>query len=516
MLKEKIAYKDELPVNVITANIKEYPIHFHDEIEVVFVLSGSISLRVGYYDYDLEQGDVFIINDKEMHSYTHHDEDNMVMMLHLDPSYFSRYYEDLRNTFFITDTEDKNDRSLNVLKSLLAHIMMEILQKGVGYEQKVIENTHNLIACLMSDFQFFSVEGDKFVNQPRKRGNKILASRLSRITNYIYDNYSRKLTLNEIAENEHLSIYYLSHVIKEATGLSFQDLLSFIRVEQSEHLLLGTDKKMGAIAHATGFSAVRYYIKHFERWFGMTPQEYRKKYTGKAATRETAAVYEKAQPAEIEKMLRKRVKGIGSQYINSYDTNSSVIDIDILEEYEVAGKKDKKENFLESLLNIGSSKIAPAIEPYNILQHLEETVIKDEPNFLITTPSRFPDTLTCISILVFNFDEKFKRAIDAVRRNKDILDVVKSYDEESEILFRCNGLSGDFSIARYRLSKDNIVAAYEEAMRAGSNRNNRAKVLGKWHSLPAVEFSSLSASGTLSIRSAIRGLGAELILIDRK
>ena len=215
-------------------------------------------------------------------------------------------------------------------------------------------------------------------------------------------------------------------------------------------------------------------------------------------------------------MLRKRVKGIGSQYVNSYDTNSSVIDIDILEEYEVAGKKDKKENFLESLLNIGSSKIAPAIEPYNILQHLEETVIKDEPNFLITTPSRYPDSLTCISILVFNFDEKFKRAIDAVRRNKDILDVVKSYDEESEILFRCNGLSGDFSVARYRLSKDNIVAAYEEAMRAGSNRNNRAKVLGKWHSLPVVEFGSLSASGTLSIRSAIRGLGAELILIDRK
>ena len=143
-------------------------------------------------------------------------------------------------------------------------------------------------------------------------------------------------------------------------------------------------------------------------------------------------------------------------------------------------------------------------------------MIRDEPNFLITTPSKYPDSLTSISILVFNFNEKFKRAIDSVRRNRDILDVVKSYDEETELLFRCNGLSGDFNIARYRLSKDNIVSAYEEALRSGSNRNNRAKILGKWHSLPAVEFSSLSASGTLSIRSAIRGFGAELILIDRK
>lgn len=515
MLKEKTVYNEDLPVKVITANIKDYPIHFHDEIEVAFVLEGSVKLRVGYYDYELTQGDVFIINDKETHSYTRTDEDNMVMMLHMDHSYFSKYYQELRNTFFITDTEDKNDSSLRVLRNLLARIMMEILQKGLGYEQKVIENTHNLISCLMSDFQYFSVEGDKFINQPRKRGNKVLASRLNRITNYIYDNYSRKLTLNEIAENEHLSIYYLSHVIKEATGLSFQDLLSFIRVEQSEHLLLGTDRKMGSIAHATGFSAVRYYIKHFERWFGMTPQAYRKKYTGKTAVRETDAVYERSQPADIEKALHEIVKGLGAQYISSYDTKSAVVDIDLPEEYAVAGKKDKKENFLESLLNIGSSKIAPAIEPYNILQRLEETVIRDESNFLITTPSKYPDALQSISILVFNFDDKFKKAIDAVRRNKDILDVVKGYDEENEILFRCNGLSGEFRVARYRLTKENVMASYEEALRVGSARNNRLKVLGRWHSMPSVEFSSLSSSGTLSIRSAIRGFGAELILIDK-
>ena len=65
------------------------------------------------------------------------------------------------------------------------------------------------------------------------------------------------MCIRDSASREHLSIYYLSHVIKEATGLSFQDLLSFIRVEESEKLLLGTNKKIGAIAEETGFSAVR-------------------------------------------------------------------------------------------------------------------------------------------------------------------------------------------------------------------------------------------------------------------
>lgn len=130
----------------------------------------------------------------------------------------------------------------------------------------------------------------------------------------MYDNYYRKLTLSEIADREHLSIYYLSHIIKEATGLSFQDLLSYIRVEESEKLLLGTNKKIGAIADETGFSAVRYYIKHFEQWFGMHPLEYRKKYIGKIISREIEAKYRKASPAQIENAIRKQVKGVYADY----------------------------------------------------------------------------------------------------------------------------------------------------------------------------------------------------------
>ncbi len=42
MLREKIFRTDELPVSVITANIVDYPFHFHDDMEIVYVLSGSI------------------------------------------------------------------------------------------------------------------------------------------------------------------------------------------------------------------------------------------------------------------------------------------------------------------------------------------------------------------------------------------------------------------------------------------------------------------------------------------
>lgn len=98
---------------------------------------------------------------------------------------------------------------------------------------------------------------------------------------YMYENYERKLTLSEIAENEKLSIYYLSHIIKEATGLSFQDLLSYIRVEESERLLLESGKKIVLSQRKWAFRRYSYYIKHFEQWFGMHPLEYRKRIHGK-------------------------------------------------------------------------------------------------------------------------------------------------------------------------------------------------------------------------------------------
>ena len=73
-----------------TANIVDYPFHFHDDMEIVYVLSGSIVLKSGYYTYTLKQGDMFILNDRDMHSLERTDEDNMVMMLQMDLSYFER------------------------------------------------------------------------------------------------------------------------------------------------------------------------------------------------------------------------------------------------------------------------------------------------------------------------------------------------------------------------------------------------------------------------------------------
>ncbi len=511
MLKEKIVYKDELPINVITANIDEYPIHFHDDMEVIYVLDGSIKLRNGYYTYVLKKGDIFILNDREMHSFENTGEDNMVMMLHMDLTYFSRYYDNLRNNFFVTDMEDDNDESLYVLKTILARIMMEVIQKGYGYEDKVIESTHNLIACLMSDFQYFVMEDGRFKNESRNKGNKILAGRLNRITDYMYDNYNRKLTLNEIADREHLSIYYLSHIIKEATGLSFQDLLSYIRVEESERLLLGTNKKIGAIADETGFSAVRYYIKHFEHWFGMHPQKYREKYIGKIISREIAAKYTLCSPAKIEEAIKRQVKGVYADYADRVRMKPVIVDVDVYDDF--AEIKKGEPELAEIMARPVNSILA---QPYNMLMELGENLVASGNNYVVTTKDRFPDKLESLSILVYNFDENTFKALGKIGTDADLRKIVSNYDGEAEFLIRCTGMAGEFRILRYRLESDNILMQIDGKGKAGAGEHARDSLANKILTEPVISSASYTSSDALSIRSIFKGIGAELILIDSK
>lgn len=511
MLKEKIMYRDELPINVITANIDEYPIHFHDDMEVVYVLDGNVTLRNGYYTYSLKQGDIFILNDREMHSFENTGEDNMVMMLQMDLTYFSRYYDNLKNNFFVTDMEDDSDESLDVLKGILARIMMEILQKGYGYEHKVIESTHNLIACLMSDFQYFVMEDGKFKNESKNKGNKILAGRLNRITDYMYDNYNRKLTLNEIAEREHLSIYYLSHIIKEATGLSFQDLLSYIRVEESEKLLLGTNKKIGAIAEETGFSAVRYYIKHFEQWFGMHPLEYRKTYIGKIISREIEAKYVRCSPAQIEEAIRRQVKGVYADYLDKLKVKPTIVDIDIYDDYAEVKRGEPE---LEEVMNREINQVLA--EPYKLLREMEENLIASGENYMVTTKDKFPGRLTSLSILVYNLDDNVCKSLKRIGSNSDLLRVIRNYDGEAEFLVRCTGFSGQFRILRYKMDREIILRKIEEQSKAEEEYSVRERLLKKLSVEPEVTSASYSSSDALSVRSVFKGIGAELILIDIK
>ena len=69
----------------------------------------------------------------------------------------------------------------------------------------------DVIKYLNQYFNLFAFENQVVVNF--KNNNPVIVERISHIINYVYENYANRITLEELSEREHLSSFYLSHLI---------------------------------------------------------------------------------------------------------------------------------------------------------------------------------------------------------------------------------------------------------------------------------------------------------------
>ena len=102
--------------------------------------------------------------------------------------------------------------------------------------------------------------------------NKKMA-RLSRITEYIDNNYSEKITLAQLAEQENVTTTYLSHFIHDHLHMTFQEYVSSVRFERALKLLRDTSMCMTDVSVVSGFSDVKYLSRMLENHFGIPAQE---------------------------------------------------------------------------------------------------------------------------------------------------------------------------------------------------------------------------------------------------
>ena len=276
MRKEHVEYLKDLPINIFLTSIKEYPLHWQDAIEVLFVLKGSVTLGVESEVYSLNERELEIINPNEVYRIESKDEeDNLVLLIQIDPSFFERYYDDAKDTFYYTNSSVDNiqeDEKYNKLRTFISILIYEVVSKLDDYEDQIEDALLDMMYHLLNQFHYL------FYEEESLREDDIQLERYHRIMKYLSNNYMNKVSLQDIAKQEFLSSQYLSFKIKEVFGHSFNEYLNQIRVEESTKLLLDTDKSIGEIAEDVGFSHVRYYNKHFKIHYKLTPVQYRKKH----------------------------------------------------------------------------------------------------------------------------------------------------------------------------------------------------------------------------------------------
>ena len=96
---------------------------------------------------------------------------------------------------------------------------------------------------------------------------------------YVVRHIREKIRMKDIAEHVGLSGSYLASLFQKEEGISIKQYIMQERLSLATNLLKNTDESIGTISDYLAFNSQSYFTSHFRERYGMTPTEYRQKYT---------------------------------------------------------------------------------------------------------------------------------------------------------------------------------------------------------------------------------------------
>ncbi len=102
---------------------------------------------------------------------------------------------------------------------------------------------------------------------------------INHMQQYIYDNYSDDIMLNDLADRFNLSPKYCSTLFKQLTNYNFKDFLNQYRIEQAKQFISENPNiKVVDLSTMVGFNSSNSFIRVFSKYTGMTPTLYATKF----------------------------------------------------------------------------------------------------------------------------------------------------------------------------------------------------------------------------------------------
>jgi AraC-like DNA-binding protein len=274
-----LTYEDFNPTVFFASKMrmtKQTSYHAHSDFtELTYILSGKSKYRINDIYYEVKAGDMIVCNPGVFHQ-------NVLIEGEEPAVEFCTGFRDFQFKNMAENTIELGE--LGHVVRLNASIKREVSR--LCYDM-LAENEDNQIgkyfmlkAQLMQMLMLLMREITESPTVTQKGCNFETYSKsyaVKRIINYLMENYEHKISLDQIAHNMYLSPVYISKIFKEETGESPINYLIKIRLEKAKEILEErSDGSIKSIANEIGYDDVYHFSKLFKKYFGMSPQHYRK------------------------------------------------------------------------------------------------------------------------------------------------------------------------------------------------------------------------------------------------
>ncbi len=239
-----------------------YIIHFHEEMEVIYVEYGSVTALCEADTLELDAGDFCVFLPGELHGLKSVSRNNLhIIKYRAEADHESVDFIRLRPRI---RKLSPSDPVYGTVFGIWQTLCREFTEQLPGYEFALRACTDQLSTLLLRQMPLEDVA-------PRAGFDLLLA-----VNRMLEERYEGPISLTDAADCCHLSKYHFAREFKRRTGMTFVYYLSLFRLEKALVLLRSTKLSVGRVAEECGFGSVRSMQLFFRDYLGMTPQEYRR------------------------------------------------------------------------------------------------------------------------------------------------------------------------------------------------------------------------------------------------
>lgn len=310
--------------------------HFHQNIEIIYVLEGKMEIWLETEKYKISKGNFILINSNRRHSLREIEKDLLFVRFRINYSVLTELLNMDRILFWCNSSYDKNS-AYTQLKPLLDKILSRYYDKKNEGILRLSSLYYEVLYILITHFLISS--DDKRIKNQLTSDN----ARIFEIQTYVEENYKKQLKLTDLAKQLYLSNAYLSKYIKKQFGISFKDYINKVRLFHAIDDLVYSDKRITQVALDNGFPTSAAFNKAFRAAYKITPSAYRMK----VHSSERAIVEDSSE----DKAILKRIE----DYLEGKVQKTLPVKMDKMESFEVDAEKvvEYRKNWCE-IINMGS------------------------------------------------------------------------------------------------------------------------------------------------------------------
>ncbi|OEH93743.1 AraC family transcriptional regulator [Bacillus solimangrovi] len=244
--------------------------HTHDHFQLSIPLSGELLTYHNHKTQKLKKTQSLLVPPGDIHQHEAHQERKEIMLV--------SFYEDIIKRTYQKQT---GETLHSIDFAYIQPTSQKILNKARTIMQNVAFNGLDVASNLEEELTYIILDETigshtKRWNASKRETSNLATPIVDTIKEYIRTHYQNDITLDTLALQMNMSKYHLHRIFSASVGMTPNEYIHRVRLEQATHLLNKHSYDITQVAYEVGYRSISTFNRSFKKVYHQTPSQYMK------------------------------------------------------------------------------------------------------------------------------------------------------------------------------------------------------------------------------------------------